>query len=141
MAGDGGPGEAACVCSNDPYPEQVIGPTCYIRPRSILREAHERRLFPDFRPVLDPGVVVDLHNAPVELVRAVLPWLGDPVLIAVHPLFSPGVAPGSGTSGGLGEFDPANATIVVQPTALVLDVHDPAHRRASSSYDLDHRPT
>ncbi|MGO9838790.1 MAG: hypothetical protein ACLP1X_31815 [Polyangiaceae bacterium] len=29
MAADGGPGEAVCACSNDPYPEQVIGPTCY----------------------------------------------------------------------------------------------------------------
>jgi hypothetical protein len=28
-AADGGPGEDACVCSNDPYSEQVIGPTCY----------------------------------------------------------------------------------------------------------------
>ena len=26
---DGGPGEDACVCSNDPYPQQAIGPTCY----------------------------------------------------------------------------------------------------------------
>jgi hypothetical protein len=29
MADDGGAGQAACACSNDPYSEQVIGPTCY----------------------------------------------------------------------------------------------------------------
>jgi hypothetical protein len=28
-ADDAGPGADACVCSNDPYPEQVIGATCY----------------------------------------------------------------------------------------------------------------
>jgi hypothetical protein len=28
-AADGGAGEDACVCSSDPYSEQVIGPTCY----------------------------------------------------------------------------------------------------------------
>jgi hypothetical protein len=29
MATSGVPGEDACVCSNDPYSEQIIGPTCY----------------------------------------------------------------------------------------------------------------
>jgi hypothetical protein len=28
-AADGGPGEDACVCSSDPYGQQVVGPTCY----------------------------------------------------------------------------------------------------------------
>jgi len=29
MAADGGAGKDACVCSNDPYGQQVVGPTCY----------------------------------------------------------------------------------------------------------------
>jgi hypothetical protein len=34
-------------------------------------------------PVLDPGILVDLDDPSVELVRTVLPWTGDPVPVAV----------------------------------------------------------